>query len=339
MPDVVASLLPRNPVPVSGIGVAVVAVVTVGWFAFQSATTPSILMRGKVNDVRFSPEGDRLVVVRKGAIEIWDVASESIQSEAATNSGQYTGFSSDGTGVVLLREGKTIPWDPADLAIDNRLAYEVDAQGVRWFGMADDGSVAVSIYESNAIAWDPGSGSRIKEFPVDPLGRPALSGDGRVFVETVRKEKGLRFGRLQSDEFQEINLEPIRDAGTINALAINHDGSHLALCLSSKQIILFDLTARNQEPHTVQVKAIPSTATFDRAADFLWLGHESDQISRVNLKSGEIENTEIEDADAISILKLSSDGSRLVAAGDSRKVWVIDTSSLEASVLNPPVTR
>ena len=335
VPDWAASFLPRSPLRAGMLASAVVLVGTLVFLTVSVTAAPRILLRGNVSDIRFSPDGQQLLVTRmRGAAEVWDLASASIVSDVPVSSGSFGAFVGDATQAVLLSNGKAMPWQTGGAnQIDEEAAWRI-CPTMKWAAFPTDGSFGVCLGEASALSWDTKTGEQIAKFAVSPIARCGMNATGTVFVEAL--EGVLKFGNPRAGQLESREITLPEGAGNVGAVAVSQDGNRVALCMTSQQLVLVQLD-------TGRTEIIP--AQTGRAAAFgpdgtLWFV-QSNTLSLLDPKSDEVRSVVLDDLDRIDSLTVSPDGTTVcVGSSENDQVWVLAAATMTTtSVLSPPAPQ
>lgn len=335
IPDWAASFLPRSPAAFGTIAASVLVAGLMVALTLNVTAAPSIVLRGDVSDIRFSPNGSRLLVTRsRGAAELWDLNTGSIARDVAISSGSFGAIAADEQLAVLIAGNAVTRW-PSDSTspISEGDVTELTDSAIRWADFPVTGEFGVCAGPTEVMTWDLATGERIGQIPVSPLGRFALNSTGSTLVESVGTM--VRYGNPTNGTMKVVEVPLTKEDGQVRAIAVNNEGNLAALCLTTNHVLLVPLLDESGEVEVLEAHTGPSAAFGPDGR--LWLVH-SNSLSWLNVKSRESHRLDIEDVDVLDRLAISPDGLTAgVASSESDLAWLIDTSSLEIrAVLAPP---
>lgn len=335
VPDWAASFLPRSPATVGMVITILVVAGTAAFLTVSATAAPRIVLRGSISDVRFSPDSSRLLVTRsRGAAEIWNLKTMSIDHDVPVSTGGFGTFTADGQRAVFLMGGDAVAWNPSTQDRLSEASFmRICDPPMRSAAFPSDSSFGVCVGQTTSVAWDLETGQPIAKSKVSPIGRHGMNVDGTMFVESIGT--AIRFGDPRTGEMDQFEVPLTEDLGRVRAVAVNPKGNRAALCLTSNRVMIVPLDTKGEKAVVIPART-GRTAIFGPGGQ-LWLAH-SNRVTRLNLQARESKTVDLDDVDIIDRLAVSPDG-LTICAGSSEcgQVWLIEASTLHIrSVLSPP---
>lgn len=338
VPDSVASFLPRNPIVLAGVPLALVAIFLLLSSGLSAVTPPRIVMRGYVNEVRFSADGAQILVVRqRGSVEIWDTGTLQISGDAPLEGGGDFGLLTGTTRKALIhRNGKFIPWDASQKYLDDSRALSVNADPPSELSVSANGERAVSKSGDGVMTvWKTESG--------DVIGQQSFSG----MLTSVSADAGfvagiwettLKLWKVGESQAAEVSLPAEALTGSLQSLAIGTDGRTLALGHADR-IALVTMTDAGMELKSVEYPASPLRIVLDGTGT-LWVKDSAAHVARYALKDGKLTRWSIAALESPVRFEVEPSGERvLLTAVDSGSFWILNTASGELTEVRAPAAN
>jgi len=292
-------------------------------------------------DVKFSPDGKLLAVGFSGRTELWDTQTGRRVHDFG-HGAQKVVFAANGKWLVSADMGLTRVYDVAT----KELVYSRKNLGsnTRLAAVRDDG-VLITLEDASKDAgwfsWNLAAKSEAERISVPlPQGLGnypvlAISADGRrtAFPSSQSPQKGMwpvpvydtatATGKVVAD---------IAGKGSVDALALNQDGTRLALG-SQADITVWDVTSTAPEKPLLVLPRFASyvsggnnvrTLVFSPDSKTLASGHSQGLINMYDLATGKLKYQHLQHLGAVKKVLVSGDGKTLITAGQedgAAHVW------------------
>lgn len=320
-------------------GSAIAIASTVGVWLYDPAnlateTEPVLLpSEAEVQSIAISPDSSTLAVSQSGDVFLWDIASQTFESQLETSYGvDRMAFSPDGSLLALNNGSRGVAlWDLAansevllegSFRSDAELHFSADGA---WLGaVGSDNSVYLwDVANNSAGATLAGHTSTLESFSFNPDATLLASGAA---------DRSLRFWNpADGTEIANITTIGEEDLDYVNKVLFSPDGSLLASGHSDGQIILWD--AASQTP-SLEISSEDGVAdlAFSPDGSQLISVHDDNSIHAWEVSSGSLLASAVGHTAYMNALTFSPDSSTLAFTDYHDNLWL--WNSAEMSEIN-----
>jgi WD40 repeat protein/Flp pilus assembly protein TadD len=290
---------------------------------------------GAVNEVRFSPDGSRLLTAGDdGQAHLWDSQTGEKVTPALAHTGPVLRavFSRDGSRIATAsRDGTARVWDAATgRPVTPPLAHDGP---VRWIDFSPDGRQLVTVAGSAAHVWDASTGEPLPgELRHDgAVTQARFSPDGRR-IATAGDDGLVHFWDAASRKSVPLVLAHER---AILCLAFSPDGKHLATGSADRTARIWDLSSGDPVGPAMRHRDRLTCVAFGPFGHRLVTAAEDGVALIWRVTDGERLVEPLRHTSAIRSAVFSPDGCRIATGGDDNvaRVWNATTGA----PLTPPL--
>ncbi len=325
IPNHVAAILPGRTLAVGLMACVLLVGVGFALVGLQSANAvPASALMGSIQSMVATSEPNQVAVARStGDLELWDVSSakklKAIRTEAR---GSLVTIGAS-HAVCLLKQTQFFRWDVAN---SDKLSSEPILSLPQPIGsliVSADGRIGLGRIGKTFQSWDLSTAKKLADLELDPICKPAISGDGgTVFGMQLQTKKLVVLNATTGDVKQVIE----RDDIVTRTVALDQTGEVGLVSCPTKLLKINFATAAISE---VAVSGGLAGLTFSTPT--LALGWQGNSVLVINVATLKVERHNIPDEDSsddglsIDALAVLSGSQLVVVQGNSKKhFWLLD---------------